>query len=349
MAVSAKRIRLSDDAGATWFTLPGNSGEFQNEGQVLDDTIFGQLYQSGFPGLINWSCNGSAIYKGFAGYVAKIMQRSGASTPETAMATTAIVADAVYQITTYANRLLDYNNPVVVEDGGTPVLASDIESIDYLHGIIRFVSGYTATGAITVDAYVFALTQLAGTKEFTLTMSAEAIDETTLPTAQANSGHRIFGQGLKTVEFEASGLYALSNGFRAALISRAEVVLEIQPTGTTETVFRGYFRYTTQGQSGDVGALEEETINMVLSVPSVDNMYSPFSADFTSATSLSRAVRIAIEAYLSGDVIDVQYLPNGTTGLTGECIVTDVSLSGGLESMNTFECSLQGTDQVSTV
>lgn len=348
MAVSAKRIRLSANGGTNWYTLPGNSGEFQNEGQVLDDTIFGQLYQSGFPGLINWSCNGSAIYKGFAGYEARIMQRSASTTTGTTMATTALVVNERYQITNAANRLLDYTQAVDVFDDGSPVDPADIESIDYLFGIVNFVSGYTATGAITVTAEYFSLTQLAGTKEFTLTMSAEAIDETTLPVAQGNDGHRVFGQGLKTVEFEASGLYALSNGFRAALIARDEIVLEVMPTGTAETAFRGFFRYTNQGQSGDVGALEEETINLVLSVPSVDDMSAPFAVNFTNTT-LSMAVQIAIQAYLSGDVIDVQYLPDGTTGLTGECIVTDVSLSGGLESMNTFECNLQGTGQVSAV
>ena len=56
MTISAKRVRLSDDSGSNWYTLPGSTGEFTNEGQVIDDTVFGQLYQSGFPGLINyWS------------------------------------------------------------------------------------------------------------------------------------------------------------------------------------------------------------------------------------------------------------------------------------------------------
>lgn len=348
MAISAKRIRLSDDSGSNWYTLPGNSGEFQNEGQVLDDTIFGQLYQSGFPGLINWTASSTAIYKGFAGYECVISAQSGAATAFTTEAMTEITANEEYQITDTTKRIWDYATTLSVFDNGSPVAAADIESIDYLFGIVHFVSGYTAAGAITVTGAYFAVTQIAGTRSFTLTMQGEAIDETTLPIAQGNSGHRIFSLGLKTVSMEASGVYALSNGFRAALVARSELIVEVKPVGTAETIFRGYFRYTQQGQSGDVGALEEETITLTLSVPNVDNMTTPFSVGYTS-TSLSNAVQIAIAAWLNATEIDVQYLPDGTTGLTGSCIITDVSLEGGLESMNIFSCGIQGTGQVSAV
>jgi hypothetical protein len=31
-----KRVRISDDNGVTWTTLPGNSGELSQEGNAID-------------------------------------------------------------------------------------------------------------------------------------------------------------------------------------------------------------------------------------------------------------------------------------------------------------------------
>jgi len=74
VATVAKVVQVSDDSGANYFTLPGGTGEFNDNAEQLDDTIFGHTFQSNQPGLLGWAANANALYKGFAGYVAKILQ-----------------------------------------------------------------------------------------------------------------------------------------------------------------------------------------------------------------------------------------------------------------------------------
>lgn len=343
----AKRVRVSNDDGTTYFTLPGNTASLTNEAGDLDDTIYGQDYHSSQPGLIGWTIGANGLYKGFAGYVAKLRQIAASSTSATALATT-LVTGKTYQITDAAKRLLDIDSAIVVYDGGTDH-TEDVASIDYLFGTVTFSDGYTPTGAITVDASYFATTQLAGSRTFTLTMTADAVDNSTMPSVQANDGHRTFQQGLKTVTLEMGGVYSSSNGFWTALKARDLLVVEINPDGSDKSVARGFFRYTRQGQSGAPGALEEETVTLSLAVPDNPLLSGPFFWRHTSDTTLNQAILIALAAWESGDEIDAQYLPDGINGYGGKVVVTEMTLTGGLEAMNAFAVTLQGTGELVAV
>lgn len=347
----AKRVRVTVDAGSTYRTLPGNQGELSNEAGDLDDTIFGQNFRSTQPGIINWQINANGIYKGFAGYTAEIYQQSGSATTMTGEACSQIGATKSYQITDTAKRIMDIDTTTVVLDSASPVAAEDIESIDFLFGIVTFDSSYTVSGAVTITGAYFAKTQVAGTRSFTLTMQSEPIDNTTIPIAQANSGHRTHGYGLKTVSLELGGVYALANGFQAALVARSRLIVEINPVGDDKTLARGYFRYTREGQSGNVGALEEETITLALAVPDEnDALLSPFYWRFTSDTTLNQAMQDLIGAWQDEALIGVQYLFDGTNGLeAAEAMVSDISLTGGLEAMNVFAATFMCNDAAAAV
>ena len=73
-----KRIRLSVDNGVTWHTFPGSTGEKRTEMATVNDTIFGQEWQSEQPsiGQIQITCN--SFFKGIGGYAAYI-KKSGTS------------------------------------------------------------------------------------------------------------------------------------------------------------------------------------------------------------------------------------------------------------------------------
>jgi len=74
VATVAKVVQVSDDAEVTWYTLPGGTGEFNDNSNQIEDTIFGQTFQSNESGLLSATANANALYKGFAGYVAKILR-----------------------------------------------------------------------------------------------------------------------------------------------------------------------------------------------------------------------------------------------------------------------------------
>lgn len=337
----AKRIRLSDDAGVTFSTLPGNTGELRNEAGEIVDTIFGQDFNSTQPGLIGWSISSNALYKGFAGYVATI-KRQGVSTVMTSESMT-VTAGLEYQIDAIARQIWDRAVTLVINDDGAPVAEVDIESIDYLFGRVTFIPGYVVTGAITVTGAFFPTTDLCGANSFTLTQTAAGVDTTDMCLASGNGGYRIFDYGLKQVALEMSGFYSAIYGYLALLQGRTELIIEINPDGSNESVCRGFFRIVSESESGNVGDPEEQSISFQLSVPDEDLLYRPFTWNHAVTTTLNPSVRIALEAWENSDDITAQYLPDGTTGEGGIVLVTELSLTGGLEVMNEFSVQLQGS------
>lgn len=341
--MAAKRVQISAAGADPWYTLPGNSAELRNEAGELNDTIFGQDFSSSETGLISWTISSNALYKGFAGYIVSI-KKSGTPVVMTGEAMS-LVSGKTYRPTNAAHRLFDLDTAIVVKDNAVDHTA-DVESIDYMSGLVTFDAGYTVTGPVTMDGAYLPSTEVAGSKSFTLTQTAETVDETDIPTAKVNGGCMVYSQGLKTVTLELSGIYKTANNWLQALKDRDSVVIEINPDNGGHSLARGIFKFASQGQSGDVGALEEETLSLRLSVPDKALLVTPFSWYHDSQSTLNAGVKIALDAWLAGDNVFVRYLPDGVAGHEGEAVVTDISLTGGLEAMNEFTVNLQGSGAI---
>ena len=338
----AKRVRISDDSGSTWYTLPGNTAELSSEAGDIDDTIFGQDFSSTQTGLIGWTVAANGLYKGFAGYVATI-KKSGSSTTFTNEAMT-LVSGKTYKITDEVKNNWDHTATFVFTDADGDIDAANIESIDHLFGRVTFISSFTPDTSVVVDGKYFPMTAIGCSNAFTLTQTANALDVTCMSNAQANSGHRLFEYGLKTVSLDLTGIYKSANNFRTLLTSRAELMIEINPDGSNKSVARGFFKAMNTGQSGDVGDIEQETITFNLSVPDDSDVVVPFKWLHDSSTTLSMAIQKCLTAWEENELIDVAYLPDGTNGVSGEAVITDLTLSGGLEVMNEFTVNVQGSD-----
>lgn len=342
----AKRVRISANGNDPWYTLPGNTAELRNEAGELNDTIFGQDFSSGETGLISWTLSANAIYKGFAGYIVSI-KKSGTPVVMSGEAMS-LVSGKTYRPTSSAHRLFDLDTAIVVKDNGVDHTA-DVKTIDYLSGQVTFKSAYTVTGPVTMDGAYMPSTEVAGSKSFTLTQTAETIDETDIPTAKVNGGCMVYSQGLKTVTLELSGIYKVANNWLQALKDRDTVIIEINPDNGGHSLCRGIFKFASQGQSGDVGALEEETLSLRLSVPDKALLAQPFSWYHEGSSTLNAGIKTCLDAWLAGDNVFVEYLPDGTDGHTGKAVVTDLSLTGGLEAMNEFTVNLQGSGAIEEV
>lgn len=338
----SKRVQISDDAGATWFTFPGNKADKSLTASDINDTIFGADYQSGQTGMITseMSCNG--LFKGFAGYVSKIM-KSGTATTFTASGMT-LVTGKTYKMTLATQNIWDRKTAVTILDNAVAVSAANILSIDYLHGQVTFISAYTPTGPITATGKYLPMTQIAGANGFTLTQNANAIDNTDYVVAQTNGGYRTYSIGLRTVKLSLKGFYNASNGFEALLQSRPEIVIELNIDGGGLNVARGWFKPITVGQSGNVGELEDASLDFSLSVPDQADISIPFAWAIDPASTLSTALKKALTHYTTSNTIKVNYLPDGTTGFKTSAIITDLSLTGGLDVMNEFSIKFQGSD-----
>jgi hypothetical protein len=335
----AKRIRVSDDNGVTWFTLPGSTGEMRRELNSVNDTIFGQDYMSEDVSLGQWQVTANSFYKGVAGYIATVKQ-GGTPTGMVAEAM-ALVSGKTYQITAANKRIIDYAAAVVVLDNAVDHTA-DVVSIDYLNGTVTFDAAYTVTGPVTITANYIPTIVIAKSKTFTLTQTAAEIDTSNYDSAQANGGWRNFDPGLKTVRLEIGGIYDAAAGFEAALASRALMYVDISPANTATTFFRGFFKRANRAQSGDVGALEEATITLNLFVPDGQLVERPFGWYISNASTLNTAVKKVLTAWQGATKIDVQYLPDGTNGYKGDVVVTECSLTNQMEGLNEFRFTFRG-------
>jgi hypothetical protein len=335
-----KRIQISPDDGTTWYTFPGNTGELTDEASSINDTIFGQEYESSQTGMINWSISANGLYKGFAGYVAKIL-KSGTPTTFTDEVME-LVSGTTYKISDATKNIWDRLTAVVVKDGATTLVEGEDYTLDYLFG--RVILDTAPGGTVTVSGKYLPMTQVAKANGFTLTQNANANDNTVYETAQTNGGYQTYEYGLKTVSLSLQGIYAPTNGFRALLAARAEMVIEINPDGSGKSVARGWFKAMSTGQSGDVGDLEQQNLSFSLAVPAQENISIPFRWTFAADTTLSNAIITAINSWQNSTVTKINYLENGTTGVQGGGILTDLSLSGGLNAMNEFTVNIQGSD-----
>lgn len=342
----AKKIQVSDDAGANWHTLPGNTGELRTEMAVVNDTIFGQSYESNQPSLGQWNVSANGIFKGVAGYSA-VLRKGGTPVAMTSEAA-ALVSGKTYQITAPTKRIIDYATAVTVQDGATN-RTNEVESIDYLNGLITFKSTYTVTGAVTVTGSYVPTASIAKARSFTLTQNANEIDDTDYETARTNNGLRTFDPGLRTVQFEIGGIYALSNGYKAALFARDIFYLDVTPDNSTTTMFRAFTKLQNQSQSGDVGALEEENVTLGLWVPDGSLVLKPFSWYFGAGTKMNAAIQKVLTAWQNETPIQVRYLPDGTAGDGGTAIVTECSLANQLDGQNEFRFNFRGSGALTAV
>lgn len=346
--MAAKRIQISDDAGVNYFTLPGSSGDLRIELADVNDTIFGQTFESHEVSIGQWQVTANAYFKGVSGYIATL-KKQGTPTTMTGETTT-LVSGKTYQITSAAKRVLDYATAITVSDAATDK-TSEVESIDYLSGTVTFKSTYTPTGPITITGKYTPLVAIAKGKSFSLTQNAAEIDTTDYETAAGNGGWRTFKPGLRTAGLEVGGIYDVTNGAKDALVAKLPFIIEISPDNTAgtadETVFRGFYKYINTAQAGDVGALETETINFGLWVPDGELVDRPFGWYFGATSKLNTACKKIVQAWQDESLIKAKYLPDGGTtvnaGTSGDVVVTECSLNNTLEGLNEFRFTFRGS------
>jgi hypothetical protein len=346
MATSAKKVRIAPATTVAWVTLPGNTADFQADADMLDDTVFGHAFKSMQPDILSWSLSSNAIYKGYSGYQA-VIKKTGAPvvmTDEPA----ALLAGQAYRITDATKRLIHVGTTVVVKDNGVN-RTSDVETVNFLFGVVTFKVGYVVTGPVVVTGAYLPSSQICAMNKYSLSQQAEAIDETDLCVAQTNSGFRQYKTGLKTVSLELSGFYRPATGFLDELKNRERLMIEINPDGVGKSTARGFFVAKSDKQSGKVGALEEESVSFDLYVPDNGLLATPFAWLHDSTSTINGAVKTLLSAWETGDLVEARYLEDGLTGKQGSAVPTNVSIAGGLGALNEFSVQLKGSGGITNV
>ena len=341
----AKTIGISDDSGVSYSIFPGSSGDLATEGENIDDGIYGNKFASGEIGLLSWSLSTNAIYKGSVGY-GTTLKKTGTSTAMTGEPLE-LISGKEYKTTAATKNIWDRTATFVIYDGVTDV-TDQVETWDYLYGRVTFLAAYTVVGAITADGNYLPTSDYGSAREYTLTQNADTKPLTSFTIAQGNGGYTESGSSTKNVSLSLSGFYALSNGFKVLLASRGEIIIEIAPEGdVTGSTCRGFFKMSSTSQSGDFGGSEDESVDFVLSSPSSDIV--PFKWDHPSTSTIPEAIKKALVSWEDELTYKYQYLEDGAVGSEGEGILTDVSLSGGLSSMNEYSIAVNGSGPLTPV
>lgn len=342
----AKKIRIAPATTTDWVTLPGNTADFMIEADMIDDTIFGHDYKSEQPDILSWSMSSNAIYKGYSGYQA-IIKKTGVPVVITDEPMS-LVSGKTYRITDAAKRLLNVDTTAIVEVA-TVDQTAEVESINYLFGLVTFKSTYTVSGAVTFTGAYVPATQICSMNKYSLTQQADTIDETDLCVAQSNSGFRQYRLGLKNVNLELSGFYKVASAFATSVKNRERLIIDINPDGLGKSIARGFFVAKSDKQSGKVGSLEDESVSFALSVPDNSLMLTPFAWSHDLTSTLNTGIQTVLSAWQTGTLVEARYLEDGTTGKQGSAVPTNVSIAGGLGALNEFSVQLKGSGGITNV
>ena len=113
---------------------------------------------------------------------------TGATTAFTTEAFTNLSTD-VWQITSTARRIWNPGVTVDFFDNAVPIDPADIESINYLFGIVTFISSTAFAGPITATGAYFPILTLTESHYFTLVVSRDMLDDTVFgDTAHSRQG-----------------------------------------------------------------------------------------------------------------------------------------------------------------
>ena len=344
--MGAKIISVSAD-DVTYYTLPGSSGELGRQAGSLEDTIFGQTFKSQQPGVVGWSVTADAIFKGYPGYVCAI-KKKGSSTAMTTEACT-LVSGKTYQINATTKRVINRAVTMNVFDNGVNQNAN-VLNVDYLTGKVTFKSTYTVIGPVTITGAYFPMVSLGAYNSFTLTQTAAALKDSNIPELQTNGGVDTYRPGgLREVSVQLPSIFAAADAWDVALNTRDEYVIELNPDGTGAHVARGFFKMFDDKQSGNVGAIEEEQIQFNLYVPVAVagvgagfDVASPFNWTHAVGDPMPAAVKTLLTAWENETRVWVKYLHDGVAGWKGESVITNLTMTGGIESVSKFAVTLQG-------
>lgn len=342
----AKIVRVANLAMDEWFTLPGNTADFNETKDSGDDTVFGASFTSTQPTLTTWGVTGNALYRGFAGYRSQI-RRMG--TPTSFSSESMEQEDGqTYIITNQTRAPWNWEEDIDVEDNGAPVDAEDIVAIDPLFGRITFADSYTVTGPVTVSGEYFPLESFGNANAFDLTQTADTTMTTSFEIAQANGGYATMRPTLRNSDASLTAFYRDDNDFTEPLREEEQFIVEFDIAGNGDSLCRGIYRVQSESQTGDVGGDEESTVELVLSVP---EGIVPFSWLFDEDSTIPGGLKLIIESWLARENIMVEYLPEGLNnpGKRGEVVITDVSISSDVEGLVEASVSLEGNGAVNDV
>lgn len=320
----------------TFYVVPGDQGDWNEERAAEEDTIFGANFTSNQPTLGSFTVSCNARYRGFAGYNSNLLRPTESTTGKTVTLTQ---EEGLIYKAPLADTPWDWNEDVVVKVDGTTSTA--IEWIDYLFGRVKFVEGTTITAPVTADVEVMSLETYGNATDFDLSQTANITETTSFGNAQANGGWQENKPSLREGDISLNAFYRHDSEYKEQLRDGDTVLVEIQLDGDSHSFARGIYRVSSVNNSGGVGGDETSSVDLVLSVP--NNVEFPFAWHHDAQSTIPTALKTILTAWERAEPIVVEYYPFGTDqdGEKGIVWTTDVSLSSSVTGL--VEANFTGT------
>lgn len=166
-----------------------------------------------------------------------------------------------FQITNTAKRVVDRNFAYTIYDNGVAVDVADIASFDMMFGKVIFTG--SKTGPITITGKYIPLAEVDNAISHGVDITGDVLDDTDFATAAGNGGYRTKKYGLNDVKVTMARNDDLSKDFKDLVLAGTPVVLDITPANQSEKI-RGWFVPESVSSSGDVAALEQESLSFTL-------------------------------------------------------------------------------------
>lgn len=328
-----------------WLDFPSPSASLDQSSSQAGTTIFGSGgFESNLPTIFSHSLSGSGYLRETAGYNATL-KRAGTGVTFTGEPMTQVGTTNTFFITDSSKNLWNPRAGVVVYAGASAVDEDDY-TVDYMFGRVTF--NIAPVGVVTVDGQSMPTAVFASANSIDVTQSAATSDITTFQLAQDENGYASYRPELLTVSLELSGFYNSATNMYDVLNARDEVIIEIDWTGNGGFISRGIFRVTDLGNSGDVGAVEDESVSFTVS--SIEGI-TPYSFQFGATSEASTAFQLIANAWLKREYIGFRYAPEGLDEpyFAGRACVTDASISTSVSGIGELSVDLQGSGELERV
>lgn len=332
--MAAKSFKVSAD-GSTYYQLPGNTADLSVETGSADDSVFGTTFTSNQTTIKSFTSSASAfINKGKAGYRATV-KRAGSPT-SFSDDLVQVGSSNVYEIADRSKSIWEAGS-ITVEDGSTDV-TEDV-TIDFLQGRVIFDSA--PSGTVSVSGNYLGTERVCYAQSIDLTQSLDAEDITDFCQADDSDGWAYFAPQQQSVEISLSGFYNDSSTFGADVEEDETVIVEVDVEGNGHTVARGYFKASSQSQSGDVGSTETEDVTYTLFVP--EGVPLPFSWRVSSDSAMPEGAKVVLDAWEKRNTISFKYQAQDSSVVReGTAWVSDASISVSVDDIATMSISFQG-------
>lgn len=175
-------------------------------------------------------------------------------------------SNRIFTIDEDFKRVLSANHGLQIYDANDLTVTTP-RRVNYLEGIIFFDTDPSLdfTLPLTATGACIPLLFIGGSKDYSLEIGGDVLDDTSFHSeTDLCAGYRTKVCGIHDIKATVGKWNDFGGKLTAPKLAKTPVFLKINPGGSNTSI-TGWFHIETDTLSGDVGALEEEAVSLVLS------------------------------------------------------------------------------------